>query len=192
MTSPELVLTMLPGSKPFTRRAISLKTATIVGRISELQEKSVGNAFFDSCVISRTHGIFYYRGGKFYYKDTNSRNGSWINSEKINADEEKVLKNGDNIKLGQDVVDCGEMQKIFAKILLTHPNVEDSLIPSSLDPMEASLDRTGSWDDLLQLFESNKVKTEYEKTSIKKLELARVKAKELGISKAEALQLVGY
>ena len=54
------------------------------------------------------------------------------------------------------------------------------------------MDRTGSWDDLLQLFESNKVKTEYEKTSIKKLELARVKAKELGISKAEALQLVGY
>ena len=98
----------------------------------------------------------------------------------------------DQIKLADHMVDCSDMQKIFAKILLTYPHVEDSVIPSSLEPVEFGLDKTGSWDDLLQLLESNKTKTDYESTSIDKIHLAKQKAKELGISKIEAMQMVGY
>ena len=98
------------------------------------------------------------------------------------------MSNGDIIKLADDMVDCGDMQKI----LLTYSHVEDSVIPSSLEPVEFGLDKTGSWDDLLQLLESNKTKTDYESTSIDKIHLAKQKAKELGISKIEAMQMVGY
>ena len=98
------------------------------------------------------------------------------------------MSNGDIIKLADDMVDCGDMQKI----LLTYPHVEDSVIPSSLEPVEFGLDKTGSWNDLLQLLESNKTKTDYESTSIDKIHLAKQKAKQLGISKIEAMQMVGY
>ena len=91
------------------------------------------------------------------------------------------MSNGDIIKLADDMVDCGDMQKIFAKILLTYPHVEDSVILSSLEPVD--FDKTGSWDDLLQLLESNKTKTDYESTSIDKIHLAKQKAKELGIAR---------
>ena len=61
---------------------------------------------------------FHYTAGRFYFKDTNSRNGSWVNGQKVEAGQERVLSNGDIIKLADDMVDCGDMQKIFAKILL--------------------------------------------------------------------------
>ena len=122
---------------------------------------------------------FHYTAGRFYFKDTNSRNGSWVNGQKVEGGQERVLSNGDIIKLADDMVDCGDMQKIFAKILLTYPHVEDSVIPSSLEPVEFGLDKTGSWDDLLQLLESNKTKTDYESNSIDKIHLAKQKAKEL-------------
>ena len=104
---------------------------------------------------------FHYTAGCFYYKDTNSRNGRWVNGEKVDAGQERVLSKGDQIKLADDMVDCGDMQKIFAKISLTYPHIEDSVIPSSLEPVEFGLDKTGSWDDLLQLLESKKTKTDY-------------------------------
>ena len=126
---------------------------------------------------------FHYTAGRFYFKDTNSRNGSWVNGQKVEAGQERVLSNGDIIKLADDMVDCGDMQKIFAQILLTYPHVEDSVIPSSLEPVEFGLDKTGSWDDLLQLLKSNKTKTDYESTSIDKIHLAKQKAKELGIAR---------
>ena len=75
---------------------------------------------------------FHYTAGRFYFKDTNSRNGSWVNGQKVEAGQERVLSNGDIIKLADDMVDCGGMQKIFAKILLTFPQVEDSVIQGCL------------------------------------------------------------
>ena len=65
--------------------------------------------------------------------------------------------------------------------------MEDSVIPSSLEPVEFGLDKTGSWDDLLQLLESNKTRTDYESISIDKIHLAKQKAKEV-----KAMQMVGY
>ena len=58
-----------------------------------------------------------------------------------------------------------------------------TVIPSSLEPVQFGLDKTGSWGDLLQLLEANKTKTDYESTSIDKIHLAKQKAKELGIAR---------
>ena len=189
MTQPMLDLSMIPGSGRFSRRCISLENAAFVGRATEVEPKSVSNAFFDSAVVSRKHGMFYYRDGKFFYRDSKSLNGSWINDLKIPANEEKMLANGDIIQLG---VDIGENSKILAKILLTYPHVHDSIIPSSIGPPEPVLDQTASLDDLIEILESNQERTAYEQTSLEKMKLAKKKADELGISKKEALQMMDY
>ena len=77
----------------------------------DVQQKSLTNAFFDSCVISSNHGIFHYTAGRFYFKDTNSRNGSWVNGQKVEAGQERVLSNGDIIKLADDMVDCATCRR---------------------------------------------------------------------------------
>ena len=54
-----------------------------------------------------------------------------------------------------------------------------------LNQLSLGSTKKGSWDDLLQLLESNKTKTDYESTSIDKIHLAKQKAKELGIARLE-------
>ena len=136
MTQPMLVLSMVPGSGRFSRRTIPLDNAAFVGRSTKLQQKSFTNAFFESSVVSRKHGMFFYREGRFFYKDSHSLNGTWINEEKIEGGQEKQLQDGDIIQIGVDI------HKILAKIMLTYPNVEDSVIPSSIAPFELELDDT--------------------------------------------------
>ena len=69
MTTPQIVLQMGPGSKQFSRRVFSLPAATsvLVGRSMPGQIKSCANSFFESSVISKAHGSFKYKHGRFYY-----------------------------------------------------------------------------------------------------------------------------
>ena len=99
MARPEVVLVMMRGSVGFSRRCIPLETdEALVGRATELNTKSLSNAFFDTGVVSRKHGVLYYQDGRFYYKDTNSLNGSWINGVKMEATKEQMLANNDSIQ----------------------------------------------------------------------------------------------
>ena len=126
---------------------------------------------------------FHYTAGRFYFKDTHSCNGSWVNGQKVEAGQERVLSNGDIIKLADDMVDCGDMQKIFAKILLTYPHVEDSVIPSSLEPVEFGLDKTGSWDDLLQLNSSTRPRPTTSQPALTRFTLPNRRQKSLALAR---------
>ncbi len=53
----------------------------------------------DDSHLSRDQGLFYYRAGKIYYKDTSPTNITLINGIKIHN--EKKLKNGDNLIMGE-------------------------------------------------------------------------------------------
>ena len=103
-----------------------------------------------------------------------------------------MLAAGDIIEFGVDVGKNDEKTKVLASIFLAYPHTNDSIIPSSIDPVEPVLDRTDSFDDLIEVFESKTEKTAYDNTSIEKLKLAKRKMQELGISHKEALLMVGY
>ena len=57
---------------------------------------------------------------------------------------------------------------------------------------ESNVDKTGSFDDLIALLESNKQRTPYEETSLEKMKEAKNIVNELGVSKKEALERVGF
>ena len=101
----------------------------------------------------------------------------------------KQLSDGDLLCLA----DPRDKDKIFAKVQLCYPHVHDSLVPDSLEgPLEKSLDRTASIDDLIGALEANKEMTEYEKRTIEKLKLTKQKVQELGCSKREAIDMFGF
>ena len=83
-----------------------------------------------------------YQAGRFFYQDTGSRNGSYLNSAKLTAGVNKQLSDGDLLCLA----DPRDKDKIFAKVHLCYPHVHDSLVPDSLEgPLEKSLDRTAPY-----------------------------------------------
>ena len=51
----------------------------------------------DDCLVSRSHALFQFRENQLYLKDLTSRNGTYVNQERI---EEQVLRPGDQIKIG--------------------------------------------------------------------------------------------
>ncbi len=189
MSSPQIVLSPLPTSKQFTRRILTVNNPMIVGRSTALQLKSLENSLFESPIISRNHGIFSFKNGRFYYLDNHSLNGSSLNGNKVKPGEETQLREEDSLMLGKQE----DNDKIVAKIILRYPFLGESLIPSSLDVVEESnVDKTGSFDDLIALLETNKQRTPYEETSLEKMKEAKNIVNELGVSKKEALERVGF
>lgn len=63
--------------------------------------KSVQKADYaiDNKSVSRAHLSIMFKEGKFYAKDLSSLNGSFVNNEKLNPQEETEIKNEDKIKL---------------------------------------------------------------------------------------------
>lgn len=53
----------------------------------------------DNKSVSRAHLSIIYKDGKFYAKDLSSLNGSYLNNNKLNPQEEVEIKNEDSIKL---------------------------------------------------------------------------------------------
>ena len=184
---------MGPESKPFSRREISLPGTALVpvGRSMPRQIKSCGNAFFDSCVISRHHGTFKYHLGRFYYTDS-SRNGTFLNNARLEHGVDTKLKDGDIIQFGEDQVHGGQHpDKIIAVLRLTYPHVHDTIVPSSLQAVDGELDKTGSWDDLTFSLESIKNRTPFEEEKLRKVKIAMRISKDLGLTHKEAVEKVG-
>ena len=184
---------MGPESKPFSRRVISLPGAALVpvGRSMHRQMKSCGNAFFDSCVISREHGTFKYHLGRFYFTDT-SRNGTFLNNVRLEHGVDARLNEGDNIQFGEDQVQGSQLpDKIIAVLRLTYPHVYDTMVPSSLQAVDGELDKTGSWENLCFSLESIKNRTPFEEEKLRKVKIAMRMSKDLGLTHKEAVEKVG-
>lgn len=52
--------------------------------------------------VSRKHCFIFFKDGFWYVKDNNSSNGTLVNSEYIGENGERMLKNGDELKLGHN------------------------------------------------------------------------------------------
>jgi serine/threonine protein kinase len=53
-----------------------------------------------SRIVSRVHATIECRNGRYLLKDNNSHNGTWVNGQKVNANQDYLLKDGDDIRFG--------------------------------------------------------------------------------------------
>ena len=129
-----------------------------------------------SGVLSAKHGLLFYDNQRFWFKDTNSRNGSWLNNVQIKAEQTVVLKEGDLLQLGRD---SPTDKQILGKIKLFYPHEDSSLIPSSCavladteDIQESSLEKTASFESLIEQLRKIEKRTPYEEDRFQRLQHA--------------------
>ena len=80
---------MISGKRQIT---VDIDQSIIVGR------SSVCEVYIDDDNISRQHFVICDQDGAFYIQDLNSKNGTFVNGQKIMRS--KKLENGDKIKFG--------------------------------------------------------------------------------------------
>ncbi len=67
------------------------------------KEKSYVDYFVtNNIAVSRSHADIITRGGKFFVKDLNSKNHTYINNQEVTPHYEIELQNGDRVKLGNE------------------------------------------------------------------------------------------
>ncbi|CAH8538188.1 unnamed protein product [Dicrocoelium dendriticum] len=125
---PVLALTCQKDSHPFQDRHIVLNDVVKVGRSVARAKPSDTNAIFDCKVLSRSHALIWYNEGRFWLRDTNSSNGTYVNNTRVvkSGDEEfadRELFSGDIIRFGVDVVEHETTHGcIIARVTLFHAN----------------------------------------------------------------------
>jgi hypothetical protein len=84
------------------------KEISIIGRfdVSSGVAPEIDLANYDtSGKISRRHARIVWDSGKFYFEDTGSANGSLYNGEKVTAQQRYLLKTGDQICVGETIME---------------------------------------------------------------------------------------
>ncbi|THD26512.1 hypothetical protein D915_002763 [Fasciola hepatica] len=107
---PVLVLSSLRESHPFQERRIILNEVIKVGRSVARLKPAPNNAIFDCKVLSRSHALIWYKDGKFWLRDTNSSNGTFVNNTRVHKKagedfSDREIFSGDIIRFGVDVVE---------------------------------------------------------------------------------------
>ncbi|WP_026475704.1 DUF6382 domain-containing protein [Alkaliphilus transvaalensis] len=64
----------------------------VIGKLKDQVDYLIANK-----TISRVHAEIHHQNGQYYLKDLNSRNGTYINGERINSNIDYSLKDGDQI-----------------------------------------------------------------------------------------------
>ncbi|KAL5002869.1 hypothetical protein BDV10DRAFT_86347 [Aspergillus recurvatus] len=108
-----VVLHSLTLEDPIPHRSLTFSAASDrmeIGRASKRENKNLApsphNALFDSRVMSRTHAVLRVSLEKklVYIRDPGSMHGTWLNKEKIPADKDIALSDGDELTFGVEVV----------------------------------------------------------------------------------------
>ncbi|TNN17533.1 Sarcolemmal membrane-associated protein [Schistosoma japonicum] len=124
---PVLVLTCQRDSHPFQDRTIILNDVVKVGRSVARAKPAKNNAIFDCKVLSRSHALIWHKAGRFWLRDTNSSNGTFVNNTRMvkKNDEEfpdREIFSGDVIRFGVDVVEHDTTHGcIIAQVALYYP-----------------------------------------------------------------------
>jgi len=123
-----------PHSHPFQERKVVLQEPCKVGRAVAKCKTSQNNLIFDCKVLSRSHAIVWYENGKFLIKDTNSSNGTYVNSVQVGRngeDPEAVeLWSRDIVQFGVDVTENSKKVThgcIIAVVTLINPDGTEAL-----------------------------------------------------------------
>lgn len=59
---------------------------------------------FDNVFVSRKHAALFYKNGRFYIKDLNSKHGTFVNQERLAPNGERALQHTDSIAMAGDLI----------------------------------------------------------------------------------------
>lgn len=89
-----------------------VRMALISGRkvLGRKELRSAADILIDSKIVSGKHGVFWQEKDRFFYKDTRSLNGTYINGQKLqlfdgNGSEPVLLHNGDILRIDRKTLD---------------------------------------------------------------------------------------
>lgn len=106
MPAAKAILICRPNSHQFQDRTLTLNQPVKVGRSVAKAKPTRNNAIFDCKVLSRHHALLWYHNGKFYLQDTKSSNGTFVNNNRLSADNEHhEVSSGDIVQFGVDVME---------------------------------------------------------------------------------------
>lgn len=72
----------------------------IIGRYVENQLANPNELRLSGSIISKKHAIITYTNGQLFVRDTNSSNGTYLNTHLVQSDQCKRVTNGDTLQLG--------------------------------------------------------------------------------------------
>jgi len=171
----------------FDDRLLVLDAPAKVGRTHKDDKSDSGNAFFDCKVLSRAHAIIDYEDGKFFFMDTGSSNGSFVNNIRLSKTGEESkptqIYNGDLLRFGSDVVDKSKnvTQKcIVARVKLFHPDG----VECDVRPPNSALYRPDltSGEDVILAREGLESSLSRDSTSRQGFELEQIRGEKLELS----------
>lgn len=84
----------------------------------------INDIVIDDKFISHQHSIIIQKGSKFYIKDNNSTNGTYVNEELIRG--KVLLKNQDKIRIGDTILKFlqGDIESLFLDNLMKKINID--------------------------------------------------------------------
>jgi FHA domain len=86
--------------------SVPLKSAVVLGRGSDISDDAqpdldLGPYNAHKYGVSRRHARIRYEGFMTYISDLGSSNGTWLNGQRLVVNKERLLRNGDELQLGQ-------------------------------------------------------------------------------------------
>ncbi len=99
---PEIII--IDTRKPQETKSILLSPENQLNQECLLGRDERCHIVVDDSLASRTHGKIAFRNGAYYYSDLGSRNGSRINNEDAQLNQEYLLKPSDTIALGNHLL----------------------------------------------------------------------------------------
>lgn len=95
--------TMVIQKFPYIRKSILDEKIYINSNEFLIGKNKDANLNLQNMMISKNHAIILKKGYGYFVKDLNSTNNTYINDEKLEKDEERMLSNGDKIKFANEV-----------------------------------------------------------------------------------------
>ncbi|MGB7338396.1 MAG: FHA domain-containing protein [Phototrophicaceae bacterium] len=108
LKGPGIVLYLPDDARPIELWNIAVVSLGRTDRYSTVQPSIDLSKHHASLLgVSRIHAEIFYRDGKYYVRDLNSTNGTWVNNIKLVHGEEAELLNGDSLRLGHLMIQIG-------------------------------------------------------------------------------------
>ena len=117
-------------------RHSSVRQVNIAGPITTIGRSGTNSVCIDSDQVSRHHAAIEWTGDRFMLTDMGSRNGTYVNNEKVRA---HALSNGDAIIVG----DC-QLRFLYSRALAPADALRLQTLPDHLVQLDAYAARRDS------------------------------------------------
>lgn len=139
MAEPFPKLIVLTGSEEGQDFALPRSGTVLIGRSDENQFS------LEDSSVSRQHAVISAREGKYFIKDSDSRNGTVLEDKKLSPGEEVALAHLDEFRLGIYEIRFAEKSFTDAEVRSKKQQAKSSRpVPKEPPPLEKSIDKTSA------------------------------------------------